>query len=164
MGGVTGMAQIAQESYRQLQWSAMKLLPPAKTEIAEAGLLGLPPSGNPVMSPVPAPIVRNFKLARKSDTARLGAGFFLLNGLNIGMTALDMGLSQNCIAQHRCREANALMPSSLAARVSIVAVFTAFGTYVSHRMKKHGNRLWWVPPLFGTAAHGVGVASGLAQQ
>ena len=159
------MAQNAPIPFKQLEWNAGMLLRPAKLERAEFSFSStrLLSVSFPT-SPAADPIVRHFPVTRASDKPRLGAGFFLLNGLNIGMTGLDMGLSQHCIAEHRCREANLLMPSSLAARISLVAAFAALGAYVSHRMKIRGDRLWWVPPLFGTVAHGVGVASGFAQQ
>lgn len=159
------MAQNVPVSFKQLEWNGEPLLQPAKIERAQISVLSakLAP-GRFLASSTADPIVRHFPVTRALDKPRLGAGFLLLNGLNLGMTGLDMGLSQHCIANHRCREANLLMPSSLAARISIVAAFAALGAYVSHRMKVRGNRLWWAPPLVGTVAHGVGVVSGLAQQ
>lgn len=158
------MAQNAPIPVKHSQWTPATLLRPAKMDRAEINTWStmLPPGSFSTYSAAD-PIVRRLPVTRVPDKPRLGAGFFLLNGLYIGMTALDMSLSQHCIAQHRCREANLLMPSSLAARISIVAAFTAFGTYVSHRMKIRGARWWWAPPLFGTVAHSVGVASGIAQ-
>lgn len=158
------MAQNAPIPIKPSQWAPATLLRPAKMERAEPGSWStmLPPGSFSTYSAAD-PIVRTLPVTRVPDKPRLGARFFLLNGLNIGMTALDMSLSQHCIAQHRCREANFLMPSSLAARISIVAAFTAFGTYVSHRMKIRGARWWWAPPVFGAVAHGAGVVSGIVQ-
>lgn len=164
MGGSACVAQNAPISFKQLEWNGEPLLRPAKIERAEISALSAKLASGSFLTSSPAdPIVRRFPVTRAPDKPRLGAGFFLLNGLNLGMTGLDIGLSQHCIAEHRCREANLLMPSSLAARISIVAAFAALGAYVSHRMKVRGNRLWWAPPLFGTVAHGVGVVSGLVQ-
>lgn len=161
IGASTCMAQDAPIPSKPLLRQSEILLQPAGLESAEISALSTMPPAASISAPVP--IVRRFPATRAEEKPRLGAGFYLLNGLNIGMTALDMGLSQHCIAQHRCSEANMLLPSSFAARISFVAAFTALGTYVSHRMKVRGGRLWWIPAFSGTVAHSVGVVSGLAQ-
>ena len=166
IGGSTCIAQQAPIPFEQLQWNAEMAPPPAAVERAEVSAATsnpLPSTAVSESSAVASPLRNNFTNPG-TDSPRLGAGFFLLNGLNIGMTALDMSLSQHCIAEHHCREANPLMPSSLAGRISVVAVFAGLGTYVSHRLKKQGSRLWWLAPAFGTAAHSVGAASGFANQ
>ncbi|MGC8550089.1 MAG: hypothetical protein ACP5M4_10355 [Acidobacteriaceae bacterium] len=161
IGASTCMAQDAPVPSKPLPRQSETLLQSAGLESAELSALSAMPPTNSISAPIP--IVRRFPATRAQDMPRLGAGFYLLTGLNIGMTALDIGLSQHCIAQHRCSEANMLLPSSLAARISFVAAFTALGTYVSHRMKVRGSRFWWIPPFSGTVAHSVGVASGLTQ-
>ncbi len=161
IGASTCMAQDAPVPSKPLLRQSETLVQSAGLESAELSALSAMPSANSNSAPIS--IVRRFPASRAQDKPKLGAGFYLLNGLNIGMTALDIGLSQHCIAQHRCTEANTLLPSSLAARISLIAAFTALGTYVSHRMKVRRNQLWWVPPFSGTVAHSVGVASGLAQ-
>ncbi len=166
IGGSTCLAQQALIPFKQLQWNAETPPPPAAVERAEvsaASSILLPSTAVSDSSAVASPLRNNLTI-RGTDSPRLGAGFFLLNGLNIGMTALDMSLSQRCVAEHHCREANPLMPPSLAGRISVVAVFAGLGTYVSHRLKKQGSRLWWLAPAFGTAAHSVGAASGFANQ
>ncbi len=160
MGGSACMAQSKPARIQQPQANAATL--PQAPQVARVEIAVLRPSSLSTSSTV-HPMVGSYVVARPTERVRLGARFYLLNGLNIGMTALDMSLSQRCIAAHRCREANILMPRSVAARISVVAVFTALGTYASRRMKVRGIGLWWVPPLFGTVAHGIGVVSGLAQ-
>ena len=34
-------------------------------------------------------------------------------------------------------------------------------TFVSYEMRKHGSRLWWLPPAIGIAGHAVGIGSGV---
>ena len=92
----------------------------------------------------------------------LSRGFFLMNGLHLGMAAFDVAMTQRCIADHHCREGNPLMPSSLAGQLSIDFAYVGYGTFVSYRLKRHGSKLWWLPPTVGVASHAVGVASGFA--
>jgi hypothetical protein len=92
----------------------------------------------------------------------LSKGFFLLNGLHLGMAVFDVGMTQHCIADHHCREGNPLMPSSLAGQLSVDFAYVGYGTFVSYRLKKHRNRLWLLSPAVGIAAHAVGVESGFA--
>lgn len=92
----------------------------------------------------------------------LSRGFFLINGLHLGMAAFDVGMTQHCLADHNCREGNPMMPSSLAGQLSVDFASVGLGTFVSYRLKKHGSKLWPLSPVVGIAAHGVGVASGFA--
>jgi len=92
----------------------------------------------------------------------LSRGFFLMNGLHLGMTAFDVAMTQLCIADHHCREGNPLMPSSLAGQLSVDFAYVGWGTFVSYRLKRHGSKLWWLSPTAGIASHAVGVASGIA--
>lgn len=160
IGGSTSMAQSKPIPVKQPQGNGATLPQAPKMERAEIAALR---PGNLSTPSAADPVVREFAIARSPERARLGARFYMLNGLNVGMMALDMSLSQHCIAEHRCREANPLMPRSLAARISIAAVFAGVGLYASHRMKVRGTGLWWVPPFFGTVAHAIGAASGLSQ-
>jgi len=92
----------------------------------------------------------------------LPKSYFLLNGLHLGMAVLDVGLTQHCIATHRCAEGNPIMPSSMAGQLGVGFAFVGYGSWVSHRLMKRGSHMWWISPAAGTATHIVGVASGLA--
>ncbi len=94
----------------------------------------------------------------------LGSRFFLLNGLHLGMAVFDVEMTHRCIESHHCREGNPLMPSSLAGALSVNVALVGYGSYVSHRLKKHQSRMWWLSPVIGTAAHVAGAATGLAHQ
>jgi len=101
-----------------------------------------------------------------SESARpqtLSRGFFLINGLHLGMAAFDVGMTQHCLADRNSREGNPLMPSSLAGQVSVEIASVGIATFVSYRLKKHGSKLWLLSPSIGIAAHTVGVVSGLAR-
>jgi hypothetical protein len=89
-------------------------------------------------------------------------GFYLLNGMHLGMAVLDAEMTHRCITDHHCSEGNPLMPSSLAGQLSINFAFVGYSSFVSYRLKKHRANLWWLSPTVGIAAHTVGLASGLA--
>ncbi len=87
--------------------------------------------------------------------------FLLLNGLHIGLAALDIGLTQRCIAAGRCREGNPMMPSSLAGQAAVGSAIVGYGFFVSYRMKKHESKAWWLSPMVGIGAHTAGTMTGL---
>jgi hypothetical protein len=80
------------------------------------------------------------------------------------MASFDVAMTQRCIASHTCREGNPLMPSSFAGKLGANFALVGYGSFVSYRMKKHRNNLWWVSPTVGVAAHSVGAATGIAHQ
>jgi len=94
----------------------------------------------------------------------LGASFFLLNGIDFGMAVLDVEMTQRCIATHKCREGNPLMPSSHAGALSVSIGLAGVGTWGSYQMKKHHSNIWWICPTGGIAGHVIGVASGLVHR
>lgn len=100
--------------------------------------------------------------AKRPRTA--GPGFFLLNGAHLGMAVFDVEMTQHCLADHHCVEGNPLMPSSQAGQLGVNFALVGFGTLVSYKLKKQGNRLWMLSPAVGIAAHTVGVATGLAHR
>ncbi len=166
LGGSPCIAQKVPIPFEHLQRNMETPQQPAEMERANASASSFPvlSSGTVSEASTAESPVRSLGTNLTASSPRLGARFFLFNSLNIGMTALDESLSQQCIAEHRCREANPLMPSSLAGRIGVVAAFAGLGTYVSYRLKRQKSRLWWVPPVFGAAAHSVGAASGFANR
>jgi hypothetical protein len=91
----------------------------------------------------------------------MDAHYFLINGAHLSMAVLDIGMTQHCIAAHRCTEGNPLMPKSFAGQLSVELPLVGLGSGVSYSMKKQRFRGWWIAPAVGAAAHGVGVISGL---
>jgi hypothetical protein len=88
--------------------------------------------------------------------------YFFVNGLHLGTAMLDVALTQRCIANHTCSEANPLMPSSAAGQVGVDCALVGYTSWVSYRLKKHHSSLWWISPTMGTAAHAVGAGTGIA--
>ena len=157
MGALTCSAQDATIPIRQIERDAQlsaKLAAPGD-EAAVSHSNGIP-SGSSSAA--------DFLLAPPADKAprTLSRGFFLLNGLHLGMAAFDVATTQRCIADHQCKEGNPLMPSSLAGQLSVDFAYVGWGTFVSYRLKRHGSKLWWLSPTVGVASHAVGVASGFA--
>lgn len=89
------------------------------------------------------------------------ARFLLINGLHLGLAFADTEMTQKCIADHRCREGNPLMPSSHMGQIAVDLGFVAYASGVSYWFKKHRSTLWWLPPTGGVAAHTFGLATGL---
>ncbi len=90
--------------------------------------------------------------------------YVLLNVVNLAMTVLDIGMSQNCIAAKKCRESNPMMPSSRSGQISVsVALFT-YSAGSSYFLKKRKSRVWYVAPIMGIATHTVGFASGMSHR
>jgi len=90
------------------------------------------------------------------------SSFFLLNGMQAGLAVLDVETTHHCIADHHCQEGNPLMPSNQAGALGVNLGLVAYSSFLSHKMKKHGNKFWWIAPVTGISSHGVGIASGLA--
>ena len=116
-------------------------------------------------SPAPASATAGFVLAPPAKASRtVDAHYFLLNGLHLELALLDIEMTRRCIADDRCREGNPLMPSSLAGQLSVGFALVGSGAASSYRLKKRNSRFWWIAPVVGIAAHGVGFASGIARQ
>jgi len=94
----------------------------------------------------------------------LSRGFFLFNGLHLGMAVLDVEMTQHCIANHHCVEGNPLMPSSHAGQLGVELGLVGYGTFISYKLKKRESRFWVLSPAIGIAAHTVGVATGIAHR
>ena len=98
--------------------------------------------------PAAAPRVADFK-------------FYTANGFHLGMAVLDVEMTQRCIAAHRCREANPMMPSSQSGQLSVDFALVALTSVASYRLKKSHTKLWWLPPAAGAGIHGIGALTGL---
>ncbi len=94
----------------------------------------------------------------------LDRSYFLLNSLHLGIAGFDIAMTQHCIADQHCREANPLMPSSLAGQLTVGIAAVGYGSIISYRLKMHRSHLWWTGPTAGILAHGAGVATGFAHR
>jgi len=72
----------------------------------------------------------------------LSKGFFLLNGMHLGMAVFDVEMTQHCIANHHCVEGNPLMPSSQAGQLGVNFAAVGLGAFFSYKMKEQDNGMW----------------------
>lgn len=155
-GGVVCPAQSAAVPFKQIE-----------RETIVSSRLNVP-SGESAMN---GPIAEYLSASASSSSAymrptykrerTLDTKFFLVNGLHLGLAALDIGLTQHCIAEHRCREGNPLMPSSLGGQLALDAAFVSSSTFISFRLKKQNSKQWWFSPAVGIGAHTAGAVTGL---
>jgi hypothetical protein len=90
--------------------------------------------------------------------------YYFLNGLHLGMAVFDVEMTQRCISEQKCREANPVMPSSQAGQLSINFVLVGCEAWYSYWLKKHHPKVWWIAPLSGSVVHAAGVATGFEHQ
>jgi len=159
IGSLVCSAQDATISIRQIQkdaqLSANLMVPAGEAAVSHAdGGASVSSSSAGSMFRAPAPVH-----PRILDTK-----FFLLNGLHLGMAAFDVGMTQHCIAMHQCQEGNPMMPASLAGQLGVDFALASYGTFASYKLKKHGSKVWWLSPVIGAGAHGIGIASGFAHR
>ena len=83
--------------------------------------------------------------------------FWLANGAHAGAAVADVEITQHCIADHTCREGNPLMPSSRAGAYGMAAGFVIVEGTMAHGIRKQGDSRWWLIPMMGVSAHGVGI-------
>ena len=130
MGTLACSAQNAAIPFRQIERDAQlsaKMAVPASEE-AISHSLEMPSGAASASGAVFVPPV--FKALRT-----LTKGFFLINGLHLGMIVMDMAITQHCIAVHHCQEGNPLMPSSVAGQLGVGFALVSYGTFISFRMK-----------------------------
>jgi hypothetical protein len=89
--------------------------------------------------------------------------FFLLAGMVTTATVLDITTTSNCISGYsNCRETNPLLgphPSSAkiyGVNLSLLAGEIFASAWLRHQMPH--RKLWIIPPIVGTAAHGLAAA------
>jgi hypothetical protein len=156
MGSIACSAQDARIPFRQIErdahFSASAGVPANEAAVNRSYEMS-PGSSTSAGFVLPPPVYR--------PPRTLTSSFFLMNGLHLGMAALDVATTQHCLADHHCREGNPLMPSSVAGQLSIDLAFVGSGTIISYKLKKEESRGWWLSPLIGVIAHTAGVASGL---
>jgi hypothetical protein len=150
---VAGSACFAQQALPASPKFALQVQPDPVLSVSVYG--GNEPSGiSPTRTPPARPTV-----ARTANSK-----FFVLNGLQLGMAVFDVEMTQRCIADHRCREGNPLMPSSQAGQLCVNFALAAWSTATSFWLKKHLSKVWWIPPAAGTAVHGGGDGTGFLHQ
>ncbi len=88
--------------------------------------------------------------------------FWLWTGVAVGLTLALIELTQHCIHRGRCPEGNPLIPTTSRGKLYPIQMgLTAVNSYLGYRLKKKGNKRWWLPQLSLSVSHGVGVAFGM---
>lgn len=146
-----------QQIEREAQWSARAVMPSHEAAVNHSyEMTAVPSSSAPVAFVAP---VSEYKPPRT-----LTKSFYLLNGLHLGTAMLDVALTQHCLADHHCREGNPMMPSSLGGQLGVDFAFVGYGTFISYRLKKQDNWVWWLSPAIGIAAHTAGTGTGIVNR
>ncbi len=156
---VSSLMCSAQEStvpFRQIEHDAIQSagLEPLGNDAA----MNSPSNGAYPVSPA-VPAVVNFQPSYERPRV-IDTKFLLLNGLHMGLAALDYGLTQHCLANHHCREGNPLMPSSAAGQAAVGSAWVGSGFFISYYLKKRDSSVWWLSPVAGISAHAAGAVTG----
>ena len=83
--------------------------------------------------------------------------FWAVNAAHAGAAVADVEITQHCIADHTCREGNPLMPSNRAGAYGMAMGVVLFEGVMAHVIRKQGDNRWWICPVMGVSAHGVGI-------
>jgi len=87
--------------------------------------------------------------------------FYALTGIATALTVMDFEMTQHCLGNHTCVEADPLMPSSRAGMYASSIPVNAALYYWSYRLKAKGSRVWWLPTVAAIASHAVGVGTNI---
>lgn len=112
--------------------------------------------------PAPDPIRRNHGSLHSNAGRARGSwrAFWVVTATATALMFADIELSQACLQQSTCTEANPLLPRSRAAAYAIELPVTAGVTLLSYRMKKRHEKRWWLPQLGLVLGHGIGAGAG----
>jgi hypothetical protein len=169
--GHASFAQQAQIPFEQIQRDSQSSVALAQSNSAPPGVVPPEPAPQDSSSATPSRLAAPASVASSATFNRVpavrspevaDAKFLFLNGQHLVLSLADIELSQRCIDAHTCTEANPLMPSSLAGKLSVTLGIFAYATATSYYLKKHRSRWWWAPPVLGVGIHTVGLMSGLA--
>jgi hypothetical protein len=82
--------------------------------------------------------------------------FVTMSALAMGLTIVDIEMTQHCLGNGTCQELNPLMPHSRAGMYAVNIPVNAAAMYLSYRLKASGHKSWWIAPLAISGAHAVG--------
>lgn len=85
--------------------------------------------------------------------------FYALTGIATALTVMDFEMTQHCLGNHTCVEADPLMPTSRAGMYGSSMPVNAALYYWSYRLKAKGSKVWWLPTAAAIASHAVGVGT-----
>jgi hypothetical protein len=139
--------------------SCLSRTPPMRTAAAAAASASL---SAPTSSAPTPPSASDLSAPAQRGSRTLDTRYFLLNSLHFGLAGFDVAMTQHCIADQHCREANPLMPRSSAGQLTVSFAAVGYSSFISFWLRKHRSHFWWTAPLVGIAAHSAGLATGLA--
>ncbi len=155
MGGIPCIAQQASTAFANLPEAPQVQVQPMLAP--ESFAISVAPGSRPQYSFAPSS-----RYTPPPHSPRIiDAKFLMINGLHLGLAVVDTEMTQHCIASHRCREGNPLMPPSHAGQLAVDFAFVAYGSGLSYRFRRHKSTLWWFPPTGGIVAHACGITTGL---
>jgi hypothetical protein len=121
-----------------------------------------PPAPDLKNTPITAPGADTFPVARIESTKPkiFDRKFLLVAGISTAATLLDITTTSNCIFRYsNCQEANPLLGSHpsrakiYGVNLSLLAGEMAASAWLRHRTPH--TKTWLIPPLIGTAGHGL---------
>jgi hypothetical protein len=144
---------------------ALVVLLAASASSAQQVKLALPELAQPAsVVAAPAPYVAEPYKFSPPPQHTVDARYYLINGVHLEMMLLDVQMTRHCINAGTCKEGNPLMPSSLGGQLGLGFAFVGGGIVDSYYLKRRHSRFWWIAPVVGIAAHGVGIASGIRER
>jgi len=167
-GCMLAHSQQATTTINQLQMkSQLQTLRAASDPSGDVAMLGFPAGASassasslPAYSSSSAGAI--YEIPVPQDRHRVfDRGFLLMNTAHLALAMLDVEMTQHCIGDHTCREANPLMPSSQAGMIGVSLGLFSYTTSASYYLKKHQSKIWWLGPTVGIGAHAVGLVSGI---
>jgi hypothetical protein len=100
--------------------------------------------------------LRPIQPAKEKSTPVVDAKFVTMSALAMGLTIVDIEMTQHCLNNGTCRELNPLMPHSRAGMYAVNMPVNAAAMYLSYRLKASGHKSWWIAPIAISGAHAVG--------
>jgi hypothetical protein len=100
--------------------------------------------------------LRPIEPSKDKSSAVVDAKFVTMSALAMGLTIVDIEMTQHCLGNGTCQELNPLMPHSRAGMYAVNIPVNAAAMYLSYRLKAAGHKSWWIAPLAISGAHAVG--------
>jgi hypothetical protein len=87
--------------------------------------------------------------------------FIALSALILGLTAMDIEMTQSCMRSGVCVELNPTLPHSRAGMYAVNSATNLGVIYLAFRRRDHGKKDWWIAPLIDIGAHAGGIGSNI---
>jgi hypothetical protein len=100
--------------------------------------------------------LRPIEPSKEKPSTFVDAKFVTMNVLAMGLTIVDIEMTQHCLGNGTCQELNPLMPHSRAGMYAVNIPVNTAAMYLSYRLKAAGHKTWWIAPLAISGAHAIG--------